>query len=137
MADIKLGLGSLSNIYKGVSQVDKVYLGTTLVYSVAVAPPSPPTISDYSAIRTSPFDEVVVAWKVTNQDDIAQYIFSDANDTSPNANRQTLASGGISPEIGASLSSATTVTVYAYVGDNDGTTVKSTITARSVSITDV
>lgn len=104
--DIYWGSAQPSKIYWGSTEIDKVYFGNYALYSATVAQTADPSIS--AGIYLFSQWEIVV----TNNDNNSAVIMAEENDSTPDVNRGTIASGsGVT--VTSSQPSFATFTMYA------------------------
>ena len=122
--DIYWGSAQPSKIYWGSTEVDKVYFGNYALYSASVAQTADPSIS--AGIYLFNQWEIVV----TNNDNNSAVIYAEENDSTPDVNRGTVASGsGVT--VTSSQPSFATFTMYATAqasGETISNVVSRTIT---------
>jgi hypothetical protein len=122
--DIYWGSAQPSKIYWGSTEVDKVYFGNYAIYSSSVAQTADPSISAGIYL----FNQWEI--QVTNNDNNSAVIMAEENDSTPDVNRGTVASGS-SVSISSSQPSFATFTMYATAqasGETISNVVSRTIT---------
>jgi hypothetical protein len=122
--DIYWGSAQPSKIYWGSTEVDKVYFGNYALYSASVAQTADPSISAGIYL----FNQWEI--QVTNNDNNSAVIMAEENDSTPDINRGTVASGS-SVTVTSSQPSFATFTMYATAqasGETISNVVSRTIT---------
>ena len=122
--DIYWGSAQPTKIYWGSTEIDKVYFGTYAIYSSSVAQTADPSISAGIYL----FNQWEI--QVTNNDNNSAVIMAEENDSTPDVNRGTVASGS-SVTVTSSQPSFATFTMYATAqasGETISNVVSRTIT---------
>ena len=122
--DIYWGSAQPTKIYWGSTEVDKVYFGNYALYSASVAQTADPSISAGIYL----FNQWEI--QVTNNDNNSAVIMAEENDSTPDVNRGTVASGS-SVTVTSSQPSFATFTMYATAqasGETISNVVSRTIT---------